>query len=158
MDRSKRVSLVRDAGANARVRAMASGRTVSLVLCDATGEILGALPSFTVDDPWWPEVRPVIAAARGRFAAEVIVLRILDVVSDTFNGGDVTYLAQLVGEPPPGLPLMPSPAIDDGEQPLRAAWARPGGVTATIAWADNALGAIDRPRVGPVEQIKTWNL
>src|SRR6185436_13950887 len=38
------------------------------------------------------------------------------------------------------------------------AWARPGGVADTIAWADDALAGIGRPRVGPAEQIKTWNL
>jgi Phosphotransferase enzyme family len=137
---------------------MAAGRCVSLVLCDGNGDVLGALPSFTVDDPWWPEVGPVVSAARGRFAADVIVLRMLHVASDADNGGDVTYLAELVGEVPPHLLLGPAPAIDDGEEPLRAAWARPGGVANTIAWADDALGGMGRPRVGPVEQIKTWNL
>ena len=76
----------------------------------------------------------------------------------TRNGGDVTYLAELVGEPPRDLPLTPAPANVNGEQPLRAAWARPGGVATTIAWADDALAAIGRRRVGPVVQIKTWNL
>ena len=137
---------------------MAAEHRVSLVLCDSTGALLGMLPAFTVDDPWWPEVHPVIAAARERFAAEVVVLRMLDVVSETHNGGDVTYLAELVGEPPRDLPLTPVPANVNREQPLRAAWARPGGVTTTIAWADDALAAIGRPRVGPVVQIKTWNL
>ena len=137
---------------------MAPERRVSLVLCDGTGALLGMLPAFTVDDPWWPEMRPVIAAARERFGAEVVVLRMLDVVSETRNGGDVTYLAELVGEPPRDLPLTPAPANVNGEQPLRAAWARPGGVATTIAWADDALAAIGRRRVGPVVQIKTWNL
>ncbi len=137
---------------------MVAGRCVSLVLCDDKGDILGALPSFAVDDPWWPEARSVVWAARERFAAHVIVLRMLHVVSDGDNGGDVTYLAELVGEVPPDLPLGPAPAIDDGVEPLRAAWARPGGVAGAIAWADAALAGIGRPRVGSVEQIKTWNL
>jgi hypothetical protein len=136
---------------------VAAGRRVSLVLCDGDGEVLGTLPTFTVDDPWWPEVHPVVSTARERFAAEVIVLRMLHVRSDTYNGGDVTYLAELVGEPP-RLPLGPSPLIGDDDEPLRAAWARPGGVADTVAWADGALAAIGRPRVGPVKQIKTWNL
>jgi hypothetical protein len=137
---------------------MATERRISLVLCDGTGELLGMLPTFTVDDPWWPDVRPVIAAARERFTAEVVVLRMLDVESDTYNGGNVTYLAELIGAPHRDLPLTPTAASVNEEEPLRAAWARPGGVTATIAWADDALAAIGRPRVGPVEQIKTWNL
>ena len=137
---------------------MAAERRVSLVLCSGTGERLGTLPTFTVDDPWWPEVQPVIETVRERFAVELVVLRLLDVVSDTYNGGDVTYLAELVGEPPRDLALTPAPAKVNEEQPLRASWARPGGVAATIAWADGALAAIDRPRTGPVVQIKTWNL
>ena len=137
---------------------MAAGRRVSLVLSDGNGDVLGALPSFTVDDPWWPEVGPVVSAARERFGAEVVVLRMLRVASDGDNGGDVTYLAEIVGAPPLDLPLGPAPGVDEGEEPLRAAWARPGGVANTIAWADDALAGIGRPRVGPAEQIKTWNL
>lgn len=133
-------------------------RRVSLVVCRGTGELLGTLPAFTIDDPWWQEVHPVIEAARERFAVQVIVLRLLDVVSDTYNGGEVTYLAELVDDPPRGLSLTPPPADVIEEQPLRAGWARPGGVAATIAWADAALAAIGRPRTGPVVQVKTWNL
>jgi hypothetical protein len=101
-----------------------SGRRVSLVLCSRTGELLGKLPAFMIDDPWWPEVHSVIDAARERFAVEVVVLRLVDVVSDTHNGGDVTYLAELVQEPPGDLALTPAPAMVNEEQPLRAAWAR----------------------------------
>jgi hypothetical protein len=116
------------------------------------------LPPFEVDDPWWPEAHPVIAGVRERFDVDVLMLRMLNVVSDTFSGGDVTYLAELVGEPPADLPLTPSTGIDVREEPLRAAWARPGGVTATIVWADGELASIGRPRVGSADQIKTWNL
>lgn len=135
-----------------------AGRRVSLVVCTGTGEPLGMLPTFTIDDPWWPEAQLVNEAAREHFGVEVVVLRLLDVVSDTDNGGDVTYLAQLVELPPGDLPLMPVAAQVGDEQPLRATWARPGGIAATIAWADAALAAIGRPRTGPVEQVKTWNL
>jgi hypothetical protein len=137
---------------------MEGARRVSVVLCDAAGDLLGTLPPFTVDDPWWPEVRPVIAGVHDRFNVEVMVLRMLDVVSDSYNGGDVTYLAELIGDSPRELDLAPAPSIGDREEPLRAAWARAGGPRATVAWADEALERIGRPRVGPVEQIKTWNL
>jgi len=137
---------------------MQAGRRVSLILCDAAGVVMGALPPFRVDDPWWPEAQPVVAAARELFGVEVVVLRLLTVTSDSYNGGDVTYLAELVGPAPPDLPLAAAPAIEDGTEPLRMPWARPGGVTRTLVWADEALAAIDRPRSGPLEQIKTWNL
>jgi phosphotransferase family enzyme len=137
---------------------MEVGRRVSVVLCDAGGAVLGVLPPFSVEDPWWPEVGPVIAGVRDRFGVDVFVLRMLDVVSETSSGGDVMYLAELVGERPPDLPISPAPALDGTVEPSRAAWAHPGGVAATIVWADEALAALGRPRVGPVEQIKTWNL
>ena len=34
----------------------------------------------------------------------------------------------------------------------------PGGPAADLAWADEQLTAAGRPRTGPAEQIKTWNL
>ena len=132
-------------------------RRVHLVLCTSSGEVIGELPTFTVDDPWWPEAQPVMEAASEAFGIEVIVLRLLHVESSTYHGGDVTYLAQLVGQRPRGLPLAPT-TERIGDEPLRAAWARPGGVEATIAWADGALLAIGRPRIAPVVQVKTWNL
>jgi len=136
---------------------MSTARSVSLVLCDAAGELLGTLPAFTVEDPWWQEVESVVTTARERFTAEVFILRLLDVTSDADNGGHATYLAELVTKPMRELPLKP--AGDAGEdEPLRQPWARPGGVSTTIAWADGALAQIGRTRVGPVVQIKTWNL
>src|SRR5690349_13754579 len=131
---------------------MVAGRRVSLVLCNASGEVLGTLPPFTVDDPWWPEAQPVIVSARERFGVELIVLRMLDVTSDSSSGGEVTYLAEVVGEPPPGLPLAATPQIDETPEPRRMPWARPRGVHATSAWADDELAAMGRPRTGPVEQ------
>src|SRR3954453_7174961 len=136
---------------------MSTARSVSLVLCDAAGELLGTLPAFTVEDPWWQEVESVVTTARERFTAEVFILRLLDVTSDADNGGHVTYLADLVTKPMRELPLKP--AGDAGEEePLRQPWARPRGVSTTIAWADGALAQIGRTRVGPGVQIKTWNL
>jgi hypothetical protein len=138
---------------------MKQERRVSLVLCDGAGSgLLGMLPTFTVHDPWWQEVKPVIEGARERFGADVIVLRILDVTSDGDRGGDVTYLAELTAEPAGELPLTEVEVEVEPDDPFRASWARPGGVRATIAWADEALAAIGRPRVGRAAQIKTWNL
>jgi phosphotransferase family enzyme len=132
-------------------------RRVRLVVCSSTGQVLGALPEFEVETPWWPDVEPVVRAARARFGAELTVLRLLfaDGKSDVM-GGSVAYLAELTGAPPAALAPDDTPLDDDS--PLRAHWARPGGAAAVAAWADRALSAAGRPRTGPVEQVKSWNL
>jgi hypothetical protein len=133
-------------------------RRVRLVVCSSAGEALGALPTFTIGDPWWPEVQPVIQAARERFGIELVVLRLLHVESSSDNGGNVTYLAEIIGERPRDLVLAHAAEVIDDAQPFRAVWAYPGGIAATIAWADAALRAIGRPRTAPAVQVKTWNL
>jgi Phosphotransferase enzyme family len=132
-------------------------RSVRLVLCAADGTRLGALPAFAVDSPWWPDAEPVVTGARERFDADVRVLRIVDAETGRGNdhGGPVTYLAELLGDLPSGLASF---AMEDEDDPLRAWWARPGGLATVIAWADARLAAIGRPRAGRAEQIKTWNL
>src|SRR5947208_2193106 len=120
--------------------------------------VLGSLPRFTVDSPWWPDVEPVVETARERFDVEVVVLRLLSTTTESpVMGGEVSYLAELVGDPPTG---MGTPGVDTarGDHPLRAPWARPGGVATTIEWADAAIAALGRPRTGPARQIKSWNL
>ncbi len=135
-------------------------RTVRLVLCSAAGDVLGALEPFPVDEPWWPEVAEIVAAAEQRVGVRIVVLRLLAAdASRGMEGGDVTYLAELVGDRPAELRLEP---VDPGEvgpdDPLRMPWARPGGVDATLAWADRCLRALGRPRTGPAVQVKSWNL
>ena len=135
-------------------------RTVRLILCSAAGEALGSLEPFLVDEPWWPEVAEIVSAADERFGVRIVVLRLLTADgSRGMEGGDVTYLAELVGDRPAGLRLGP---VDPGEvgpdDPLRMPWARPGGVDATLAWADRRLRELGRTRTGPATQVKTWNL
>ncbi len=130
-----------------------------LVLCRSDGDVLGALPVFEVPTPWWPDVEPVVRAARDEFAIDVVVLRLLVAGDDAAAmGGAVTYLAELVGAVPRELPLAQVDAGVVDDHPLRAAWARPGGVAATLAWADDALASHGRPRAGPAVQVKSWNL
>ena len=52
-------------------------RDVTLVLCLRDGSLLGALPPFRVDVPWWQEAAPVVAAARAVHGVEVTILRLL---------------------------------------------------------------------------------
>jgi hypothetical protein len=135
-------------------------RRVRLVLCSRDGEPLGTLPEFEVETPWWPDVEPIVEIARRRFSSDIVVLRLLSADSSPPGmGGAVTYLAQLVGEPPRDGVLGGVSAGAAGEDhALRADWARPGGVAATVAWADEALASIGRPRTERFVQVRSWNL
>lgn len=137
-------------------------RHVTLVL--PSGEFAGRsfvrLPPFDVSSPWWPDVAPVVAAARERFGVDVTVLRLLRATGRGPDGGEGAYLAETADaaaapRDEPDDELRGLAAADD---PLRQPWARPGGVAADVTWADAALGSAGRPRTGPVTQVKTWNL
>jgi hypothetical protein len=125
-------------------------RHVRLALCSPDGEVFGALPVFDVDTPWWQDVVPVIAHAREAFDLDVTVLRLLE-TEDRWppHGGAVTYLAETDDRPARLEPI----AVDMSDHPLRARWARPGGVTALVEWADAHV-----VRTGPPRQVRTWNL
>ncbi|GGQ54346.1 phosphotransferase family protein [Couchioplanes azureus] len=127
------------------------GRTVTLVLVDAAGDVLGALPPFDVALPWWQEIADVVEEARVRHGVTVTVLRLLAAGAAGPPGGPVTYLAQ-VGEPV-RVPLRPYDA-GTGQSPRRAPWAVPGGPAASLRWA---LGRLGRDDVVAAQQ-RTWNL
>ena len=134
------------------------GRVVNLVLVSSDGTTLGVLPPFTVSRPWWPEVAEVVAACRVLHDVGVTVLRLLDVEGyDPLGGmgGTVTYVAELNGVVPASASPWVGVLADD---PLRARWARPGGPTRDLAWADARLTAAGLTRTGPAVQQKTWNL
>jgi hypothetical protein len=123
-------------------------RTVSLVLVDPAGELLGQLPPFTVEAQWWQEMSEVVAGA----GIDVTVLRLLHGDQDP-PGGHVTYLA-MTPERPAG--LLPAD-VDLSPHPLRAAYAEPAGAAASLAWA---AGALDRVGLSGLtaRQQRTWNL
>jgi hypothetical protein len=135
-------------------------RRVRVILCSRAGDPVGSLPPFDVSSPWWPDVEPVVEGARDRFGTEIVVLRLLETDGDpAAMGGSVTYLAELIGEPPSG---MDRSDLDDeamrADDPKRAPWARPGWVTRTVRWADAVLDGVGRRRTGRAVQVKTWNL
>ena len=135
-------------------------RKVTLVLVDAAGDLLGALPPFTVDEPWWPEVGDVVERARSGYGVDVAVLRIIGPEGRPGPpGGEVTYIAEVTqGSPLPALALPADGVAGDlAPHPLRAAYARPGGPAATVAWATGVLADQGRPLTGVVQR-KTWNL
>ena len=129
-------------------------RLVRLVLVDADRNVLGELPWFAVPSPWWADVEPLVCQAKSRFGAQIDVLRLVDVVGGepaVARNGRVTYEAQLLGRRPAD--MRPTQVDIGADHPLRAAWARPGGVRAMVEWADAFVD-----RTGPAEQVKTWNL
>ncbi|MFD6608745.1 phosphotransferase family protein [Micromonospora chalcea] len=129
-------------------------RTVTLVLLDATGRPLGALPPFDVPEPWWQEVASIVAEVRQRHCLEVAVLRLLDADRPAPPGGHVRYLAQTADAP--AVPLEPV-AVDLAPHPLRQPWAQAGGPERSVAWAAGELRRLGR-RVTAVAQQRTWNL
>jgi hypothetical protein len=132
-------------------------RDVTLVLCLRDGSLLGALPRFRVDDPWWQEAGPVVAAARAVHGIEVTILRLLLAEAHrAMRGGPVSYLAEV--EEPPAAVLAPWPDDPTADEPLRVHYARPGGPMDDLRWADSVLAERGTPRTGPAEQVKTWNL
>ena len=130
------------------------GRTVTLVLVDADGGMLGALPPFDVDVPWWQEVGDVVDAARARHGIGIQVLRLLHADGTHPPGGHVTYLAQTGDRPPHGLTPVDA---DLSPQPNRAPYAEPGGPAASATWAVQTLAALGTPGAVAVQQ-RTWNL
>lgn len=128
-------------------------REVTLVLCRADGRVLGALPPFRVDVPWWQEAGPVVDAARQAHGVDVTLLRLLAADAELGAGGPVTYLAEVDG-PVEGLaPTVPLP-----DSRLRLPWARPGGPTADLEWAHGVLAGLGRVRTSEPRQVRTWNL
>jgi hypothetical protein len=125
-------------------------RKVTLVLVDASGTVLGELPPFDVERPFWPETEDVVAGARDRYGVDVVILRILTTEKPEPHGGAVTYLAQTEQRPPD---LTPS-AVTLTPEPRRPLYAEINGPAKTLEWAEKAL---DRPILAKT-QLRTWNL
>ncbi|WFF08760.1 aminoglycoside phosphotransferase family protein [Micromonospora sp. WMMD1076] len=129
-------------------------RTVTLILLDAAGRPLGALPPFDVPQPWWQEVHSIVDTVQRRHGLEIAVLRLVDADRPAPPGGHVRYLAQAVDAP--AVPLEPA-TVDLAPHPLRQPWAQAGGPARSVAWATGELRRLDR-RVTAVAQRRTWNL
>jgi len=121
------------------------GRVVTVVL----DEPRGALPTISIESPWWQEAEPVVAAIRERFGIEIVILRLLE--GDVPSQSPVTYLAELVrGDPSPVLQPWHGVLRED---PLRAAYAKAGGPKADLDWAARHVTFAGMP-----VQVRTWNL
>jgi hypothetical protein len=129
-------------------------RTVTLVLLDFDGEIAGRSESFEVGTPWWQEVGDVAQVVEQRYGLAVDVLRLLSTERPRPHGGAVTYLAQ--ARIPIEFSLAPVDPqlveLIEQDEPRRAAYARPGGPAASLAWAAEILGPVT------AVHLRTWNL
>jgi len=135
-------------------------RQVTLVLCTQADGVLGALPPYEVATPWWQQVDDVVRGARTVHGVDVTVLRLLRTdTRRTNDGGAVVYLAE-VERPPRG---RLDPWRDDhrdplAPEPLRQAYANPGGPAADLAWAFGELDEQGIVVTGRPDQLRTWNL
>ncbi len=135
---------------------MPPARVVTLVLVDAAGRVLGTLPPFEAETPWWMDIGPVVRAVRARHGLRVIVLRLLDTERASAHGGAVSYLAQVdAGAALP--PLSPWHGTLSND-PKRHPYARIGGPQADLSWAVSVLQARGDAPAGEPEQVRTWNL
>lgn len=134
------------------------GRTVTLVLVDAAGQLLGALPPYRLEVPFWQEAGDVVAGARQHHGIEVDVLRLLHADRPRPPGGHLTMLAQPRTAPTgPLLPVDADLTPDLAPHPRRAPWAVPGGPAASTGWAVDVLARAGIPGAIAVQQ-RTWNL
>jgi Phosphotransferase enzyme family len=130
-------------------------RIVTLVLVDTGGAVLGSLPPFEAETPWWMDIAPVVRAVLARDGVRVTVLRLLQ-TERPFPGGAVTYLAQLDAGSQPA-PVRPwKGALPD--HPKRHPYARVGGPQADLAWAGTVLADHGAALTGVPQQIRSWNL
>lgn len=128
---------------------------MTLILVHADGVVLGALPAYDAELPWWQETSDVVRLARDLHGVEVEVLRLLDTERAVPHGGAVTYLAEVAGPVPLGLTPVGVDLVElaHRHEPLRAAYAELGGPARSLEWARSILGT-DAVAV----QQRTWNL
>jgi hypothetical protein len=128
-------------------------RFARLVLVTPGGELVGALPPIAVGSPWWQDAEAVVKAAREQYRLDITVLRLPEAEFQAPPGGTVTYLAEVAHPVEAG---AWNGTLD--EHSLRMPWARPGGPSGDLGWAESRLAERGMRRIGPAEQVRTWNL
>ena len=132
-------------------------RSATLVVLDRNGKPLGTFGPIIASGDFRDTVDLTDRAAAA--GLELVILRLLQTPGPVEH--DIThclYAAEASGRIPANvlLPLSADVALDD--HPLRLPYARPGGIAADLRWADAALHARGRQRVGRPQQHRTWNL
>jgi hypothetical protein len=135
----------------------------------------------TTERHFWQTVGHVNHAAQKHFGFDVTTLRCLstDFKPETSTSARVLLVYEMdnhdVGETPTvgqwmGKDALPSVAgpeqrqlladwfheATEGAPPRRAAWARRGWLTTVRTWIDDQLHALGMQRIGPLEQLRTW--
>jgi Phosphotransferase enzyme family len=128
-------------------------RRARLVLVSPDGVLIGSLPPFPVELPWWQEVESVVRGAQVHHAIDVTILRLLDTERERPHGGEVSYLAE-VARPVPAQAWQGRLA----SHPLRHTYATPGGPAADLAWVRSVLDRCGLVQAGAPEQVRSWNL
>ncbi|CAN5799139.1 hypothetical protein BH24CHL6_BH24CHL6_10580 [soil metagenome] len=120
--------------------------------------MLGALPPFEVETPWWQEVESVVRAVHQQHGVGLTILRLLS-APDGWPGGTVTYLAE-VGGPVEVTRRLPMERWQGtlSDHPLRMPWANAGGPAADMAWARGVLAERGLNLSAEPVQVRTWNL
>ncbi|MEV4343853.1 aminoglycoside phosphotransferase family protein [Actinoplanes sp. NPDC049596] len=117
-------------------------RTVTLVLVDGDGNLLGERGPFEAAVPWWQTV--------AGFGDDIQVLRLLHGDRPAPPGGHVTYLAQATDKTrdirKTGRDVSLTP------HPRRAVYAEINGPAESLAWAQSVLPGTT------ASQQRTWNL
>ncbi|HEY7045792.1 MAG TPA: aminoglycoside phosphotransferase family protein [Jatrophihabitantaceae bacterium] len=133
-------------------------RTVH-ALVSRGGRYLGAAPPFEVATPWWADVEPVTAHLDAMLGGPTAVLRLLRVAgAPDGRSGVATYHVEALGPLDSGWldPVVPTDwSVVTRPQPLRMAWAEPGGPQRLVDWA---VGELAVPPAGRPIQVKSWNL
>jgi len=134
-----------------------SYRLASIILVDKRGTILGQLPQVRLGSPWFQEIRELIELVASQFSINVTILRLLEVDDTHLPELEVSYLAQVDDTDFSSDRLLNWPGQLD-EQPLRLAYAHPGGPDKELAWAQKQLAQQEYGDVIEKVQIRTWNL
>ncbi|MFD4641160.1 phosphotransferase family protein [Lentzea sp. NPDC058436] len=123
-----------------------------IALVSAPSGFAGRTDALPVSSRWWADVEPVNEVLEQLLGVRTSVLRLVSVEGGRRPGGGlVTYHVEAHGEPDrTHLHPAEEPAAD---APHRLPWARLGGPSELVAWAD---GHVDR--TGPAVQVKSWNL
>ena len=138
---------------------MAPQRTVTLVLVDPERRLVGVLPPFAAELPWWQECGDVVRLARELHGVEVAVLRLLRTELPAMPGGHVDYLAEVDATTAARLRGVLPEVVDElaalalGTDPRRAAYAEVGGPRASLDWAARELDGL-----AGADQQRSWNL